>query len=131
MLMAVSLQAGDMVFETTMGRISAAIEDEGGGFKDEALFRLERIDQDINKLAYSTETRWNAHYLYAKVSLETKDRKKAARVIALAQQGGQSLDADKQTQTNQLAQQIQNTSRARKCDSADFRIPDSIRIHQR
>src|SRR5512142_179871 len=92
-----------------MGRIFAAIEDEGGGFKDEALFRLERIDQDIDKLAYSAETRWNAHYLYAKVLLEKKDRKKAARIIALAQQDAQSLDADKQKQTEQLAEQIQNT----------------------
>lgn len=90
-----------------MGRIFAAIEDEGGGFKDEALFRLERINKDIDKLAYSAETRWNAHYLYAKVLLETKDRKKAARVIALAQQDAQSLDADKQVQTEQLAHEIE------------------------
>jgi hypothetical protein len=90
-----------------MGRIFGAIEDEGGGFKDEALFRLERIDQDIDKLVYSAETRWNAHYLYAKVLMETKNRKKAAKIIALAQQDAQSLDADKQKQTEQLAQEIQ------------------------
>jgi hypothetical protein len=39
--------------------------------------------------------------------LETKDRKKAARIIALAQQDAQSLNADKQKQTEQLAEQIQ------------------------
>jgi hypothetical protein len=55
-----------------MGRIFAAIEDEGGSFKDEALFRLERINQDADNLAYSAETRWNTHYLYAKVLLEQK-----------------------------------------------------------
>jgi len=89
-----------------MGRIVAAIEDEGGGYKDEALRRLESINADLDKLQYPAKTRWHAHYLYAKVLWEKHDRKKAAKMIALAQEDVQTLGDDEHKQTENLAQAI-------------------------
>ena len=90
-----------------MGRIFAAIQDDGGGYKNEALRKLEGINNDIGKLAYSATTRWNAHYLFAKVLLETRNRKKAGKIVALAQQDAQTLGVKEQQRTEELVQQIQ------------------------
>ena len=90
-----------------MGRIFAAIQDDGGGYKNEALRKLESINNDIDKLAYSATTRWNAHYLFAKVLLETRNRKKAGQIVALAQQDAQTLGARERQQTEELVRQIQ------------------------
>ena len=91
------------------GRIFSAIEDEGAGkcCLDEALFKLESANDDINKLEYPAHTRWMAHYWYAKVLLEKRNTKKAAKVILLAQQDAQALSATEQDDTRKLADEIQ------------------------
>lgn len=91
------------------GRIFSAIEDEGAGkcCLDEALLKLEYANDDINKLEYPAHTRWMAHFWYAKVLLEKRSTKKAAKVILLAQQDAQSLSATEQDDTQKLADEIQ------------------------
>ena len=90
------------------GRILAVIQDSGGGFKREALHKIEAVNKDIEKLQYSTQTVWRAHYWYAKVLLQNRDRKKAAKIILLAQQDAQSLTAQEQKDTEELRQQIES-----------------------
>jgi hypothetical protein len=92
-----------------MGRIWSGIEDEGAGSccLDEALRKLEYANDDINKLDYPANTRWMAHYWYAKVLLEKRKSQKAGKIILLAQQDAQSLSPKEQNKTQQLAQEIQ------------------------
>jgi hypothetical protein len=92
-----------------MGRIFSAIEDEGAGSccLGEALRKLEYANDDINKLDYPPRTRWMAHYWYAKVLLEKRNSKKAAKIILLAKDDAQSLSPREQSDTQALAQEIQ------------------------
>lgn len=91
------------------GRIFSAIEDEGAGgcCFDEALGKLQYVNDDIKKLEYPVHTRWMAHYWYAKVLLEKRNAKKASKIILLAQDDAQSLSAKEKDDTQKLAQEIQ------------------------
>jgi len=91
------------------GRIFSAIEDEGAGrcCLDEALRKLQYVNDDIKKFEYPAHTRWMAHYWYAKVLLEKRNAKKASRIILFAQDDAQSLSSQEKDDTQKLAHDIQ------------------------
>ena len=89
------------------GRVLAAIEDAGGGYKDEALRKLRSANQDLGSREYSPKTCWIAHYWYGKVLLDNGYKKDAGKYLTLAQQDAQSLTVREQKQTQEQLDRLQ------------------------
>lgn len=84
------------------GRLLGAVEDEGGGYVDEAMSRFNWIDHELSHKEYSPKLRWMAHFEYGKTLLLAKKKDQAIEYLTLAQHDAESLTEKERVETQNV-----------------------------